>query len=54
MSAKTLFIPSVKKVLSFISNHQQLKEGMFCGSDQAGIEPTQPAPQEQGMSTLTN
>ncbi len=29
-----------KKGLSFISNRQQRKEGMFCASELAGIEPT--------------
>ncbi len=39
----------VKKGLSFISNRQRRKEGTFCASGLAGIEPTPPAPEEQGM-----
>jgi hypothetical protein len=38
-----------KKGLSFISNRQRRKEGTFCASGLAGIEPTPPAPVEQGM-----
>ncbi len=40
---------SSKKGLSFISNRQRRKEGTFCASGLAGIEPTPPAPVEQGM-----
>ncbi len=32
------------KELSFISNRQRRKEGTFCASELAGIEPTPPAP----------
>ncbi len=38
-----------KKGLSFISNRQRRKEGTICASGLAGIEPTPPAPEEQGM-----
>jgi hypothetical protein len=38
-----------KKGLSFISNRQRRKEGTFCASELAGIEPTPPAPEEQGI-----
>ncbi len=38
-----------KKGLSFISNRQRQKEGTYCASGLAGIEPTPPAPEEQGM-----
>ncbi len=38
-----------KKGLSFISNRQRRKERTFCASGLAGIEPTPPAPEEQGM-----
>jgi hypothetical protein len=38
-----------KKGLSFISNRQRRNEGTFCASGLAGIEPTPPAPEEQGM-----
>jgi hypothetical protein len=38
-----------KKGLSFISNRQRRKEGTCCASGLAGIEPTPPAPEEQGM-----
>ncbi len=38
-----------KKGLSFISNRQRRKEGTYCASGLAGIEPTPPAPEEQGM-----
>jgi hypothetical protein len=41
----------VKKGLSFISNGQRRKEGTFCASELASIEPTPPAPKEQGMPT---
>jgi hypothetical protein len=34
------------KGLSFISNRQRRKEGTFCASGLAGIEPTPPAPEE--------
>jgi hypothetical protein len=37
-----------RKGLSFISNRQRRKEGTFCASELAGIEPTPPAPVEQG------
>ncbi len=39
----------LSKGLSFISNRQRRKEGTFCASELAGIEPTPPAPEEQGM-----
>ena len=42
----------IKKGLSFISNRQRRKEGTFCASELAGIEPTPPAPEEQGMPAL--
>jgi hypothetical protein len=38
-----------EKGLSFISNRQRRKEGTFGASELAGIEPTPPAPEEQGM-----
>jgi hypothetical protein len=37
------------KGLSFVSNRQRRKEGTFCASELAGIEPAPPAPEEQGM-----
>jgi hypothetical protein len=51
--AQTCFF---KKGLSFISNRQRRKrrkEGTFCASELAGIEPTPPAPEEQGMPAFT-
>jgi hypothetical protein len=39
--------PRLPKGLSFISNRQRRKEGTFCASELAGIEPTPPAPEEQ-------
>jgi hypothetical protein len=48
----------LRKGLSFISNRQRRKEGTFCASELAGIEviiePTQPAPEEQGMLAFSN
>jgi hypothetical protein len=41
-----------KKGLSFISNRQRRKEGTFCASELAGIEPTPSAPEEQGTPAL--
>ena len=38
--------------LPFISNRQRQKEGTFCASELAGIEPTPPAREEQGMRQL--
>ncbi len=38
-----------KKGLSFISNRQPRKEVMCYASELAGVEPTPPAPEEQGM-----
>jgi hypothetical protein len=35
--------------LGFISNRQRRNEGTSCASELAGIEPTPPAPEEQGM-----
>jgi hypothetical protein len=35
--------------LSFISNRQRRKEGTLCASELAGIEPTQPVPEEQAL-----
>ena len=43
-----------KKGLSFISNRQRRKEGTFSASELAGIEPTPPAPEEQGMPAFAN
>jgi hypothetical protein len=37
-----------------ISNFQRRKEGKFCASELVGIEPTSPAPEEQGMPALIN
>jgi hypothetical protein len=42
------------KGLSFISNRQRRKEGTFCASELSGIEPTPPAPNEQGMPAFAN
>jgi hypothetical protein len=39
----------IQKGLSFISNRQRRKEGTLCASELAGIEPTPPALEEQGM-----
>jgi hypothetical protein len=36
------------KGLNFISNRQLRKEGTFCASELVEIEPTPPAPEEQG------
>jgi hypothetical protein len=44
--------PLIKKGLSFISNRRRRKEGMFSASKLAGIKPTPPAPEEQGMPAL--
>ncbi len=41
-----------KKGLSFISNCQRLKEGTFCASELAEIEPTPPAPKGAGYARL--
>jgi hypothetical protein len=38
-----------RKGQSFVSNRQRWKEGTFCASELAGIEPTPPAQEEQGM-----
>ncbi len=35
-----------------MSNHQRLKEGTFCASELAGIEPTPPAPKGAGYVRL--
>ncbi len=43
-----------KKGLSFISNRQRRKEGTFCASGLAGIEPTPPDPMERGMPAFDN
>jgi len=43
-----LFLHCIKKGLSFISNRQRRKEGTFCASGLAGIEPTPPAPKGAG------
>jgi hypothetical protein len=43
--------------LSFISNRQRRKEGKFCPSQLAGIEPNTPAPKwhrRQGMPSFAN
>jgi hypothetical protein len=36
------------------SNRQRRKEGTFCASELAGIEPTPPAHEEQGMPAFVN
>ncbi len=41
-----------KKGLSFVSNRQRRKEGTFCASELAGIEPTPPAPKRAGYVLL--
>jgi hypothetical protein len=41
------------KELSFVSNRQPLKEVTYCETELAGIKPTPPAPDEQGMPALT-
>jgi len=41
-------ILKLQKGLSFISNRQRRKEGTFCASGLAGIEPTPPAPKGAG------
>jgi hypothetical protein len=38
----------------FISNRQRRKHGTFCASELAGIKPTPPAPEEQGMPAFAN
>jgi hypothetical protein len=45
-------MPYSKKGLSFISNRQRRKEGTFCESELAGIEPTPPAPKGAGYVRL--
>jgi hypothetical protein len=40
--------------LSLISNRQRRKEGAFCASELAGIKPTLPDPEEQGMPAFAN
>jgi hypothetical protein len=42
----------VKKGLSFLSNRQQRKEGIFCASDLAGIEPTPARSRRAGYARL--
>jgi hypothetical protein len=42
------FQSKFKKGLCFISNRQRRKEGTFCASEVAGIEPTPPAPKGSG------
>jgi hypothetical protein len=42
-----------EKGLSFISNRQWRKEGTLCASELAWIEPTPPAPEENGMPYYT-
>ncbi len=37
---------------NFISNRQRRKEGTFCASELAGIEPTPPAPKGAGYVLL--
>jgi hypothetical protein len=41
-----------QKGLSFITNRQRRKEGTFCASELAGIEPTPPAPKGAGYVRL--
>jgi hypothetical protein len=43
---------AVKKGLSFISNRQRQKEGTFCASGLAGIEPTPARPNGAGYARL--
>jgi hypothetical protein len=40
---------SVIPALAYVHDRQRRKEGTFCASGLAGIEPTPPAPEEQGM-----
>ncbi len=40
------------KGLSFISNRQRRKEGTFCASELAGIEPTPARPNGAGYARL--
>ncbi len=40
--------------LSFVSNRQLRKEGTFCAAELAGIKPTPPAQEEQGMPAFAN
>ncbi len=42
----------IERGLSFISNRQRRKEGTFCASEFAGIEPTPPAPKGAGYVRL--
>ncbi len=46
-----IFGKKCTKGLSFISNRQRRKEGTFCASELAGIEPT-PAPKGEGYVRL--
>jgi hypothetical protein len=48
----TIYVPPTKRGLSFISNRQRRKEGTFCASELAGIEPTPPAPKGAGYVRL--
>jgi hypothetical protein len=46
--------PSPCEALSFASNRQRRREVTFCASELAGIEPTPPATEEQGMPAFAN
>jgi hypothetical protein len=43
---------ATKKRQSFLSNRQRRKDGTFCASELAGIEPTPPAPKGAGYVRL--
>ncbi len=42
-----------KRGLGFVANRIRWKEGKCCASELAGIEPSSPDPEEQGMPALT-
>jgi hypothetical protein len=52
--ANLILVVMNEKGLSFISYRQWRKEGTFCASELAGIEPTPPAPENKGMPAFGN
>ncbi len=43
-----------EKGWDIISNRKRRKEGTICASELAGIKPTPPTPEEQGIPAFTN
>ncbi len=41
-------------IVAKLRRRQRRKEGTFCASDLAGIEPTPPAPKEQGIPAFVS